>query len=79
MWAEEDGKGTPTFTDAAGEMRSAGLSAAGIEGDLGSASNTTPPEDMEGLEQVGEQGPLAPGAASTMGSGGGPMGQAPSA
>ena len=47
MWAEENGKGQPTYTDAAGELRSAGLSAAGIEGDLGAAGDLSPPEDME--------------------------------
>jgi len=45
-WAEENGKGTPTTTDAAGELRSAGLSAAGIGGDLDSAGDMTAPEDM---------------------------------
>jgi hypothetical protein len=47
LWGEEAGKGEPTHTDAAGEMRSAGLSAAGIEGDLGAAGDMTPPEDMQ--------------------------------
>jgi hypothetical protein len=48
LWGEEAGKGEPTHTDAAGEMRSAGLSAAGIEGDLGASGDMTPPEDMLG-------------------------------
>ena len=48
MWAEENGKGQPTYTDAAGELRSAGLSAAGIEGDLGASADLSAPEDMEG-------------------------------
>ena len=48
MWGEEQGKGQPTMTDAAGELRSAGLSAAGIEGDLGAAADLSGPEDMEG-------------------------------
>jgi len=47
MWAEENGKGQPTYTDAAGELRSAGLSAAGIEGDLGASADLSAPEDME--------------------------------
>ena len=47
LWGEESGKGEPTHTDAAGEMRSAGLSAAGIEGDLGAAGDMTAPEDMQ--------------------------------
>ena len=52
LWAEENGKGQPTFTDAAGELRSAGLSAAGIEGDLGAAGDLSPPEDMESDESL---------------------------
>jgi hypothetical protein len=47
MWAEENGKGQPTDTDAAGELRSAGLSAGGIEGDLGMAGDLSAPDDME--------------------------------
>ena len=61
LWAEENGKGQPTYTDAAGELRSAGLSAAGIEGDLGAAGDLSPPEDMEddlGGEDLG-LGPTA--------------------
>jgi hypothetical protein len=61
MWAEENGKGQPTYTDAAGELRSAGLSAAGIEGDLGAAGDLSPPDDMEddlGSEDLG-LGPTA--------------------
>ena len=61
MWAEENGKGQPTYTDAAGELRSAGLSAAGIEGDLGAAGDLSPPDDMEddlGDEDLG-LGPTA--------------------
>jgi hypothetical protein len=54
MWSEENGKGLPTYTDAAGELRSAGLSAAGIEGDLGAAGDLSGPEDMEG--DVGAEG-----------------------
>ena len=48
LWGEEQGKGQPTYTDAAGELRSAGLSAAGIEGDLGAAADLSGPDDMEG-------------------------------
>jgi hypothetical protein len=54
MWGEENGKGQPTYTDAAGELRSAGLSAAGIEGDLGASADLTGPEDMEG--DIGAEG-----------------------
>jgi hypothetical protein len=62
-WAEENGKGEPTHTDAAGELRSAGLSAAGIEGDLGAAGDMSAPEDMEGGED-GTEGTTPPPAAS---------------
>lgn len=48
LWGEESGKGQPTHTDAAGELRSAGLSAAGIEGDLGMAGDLGMPPEMEG-------------------------------
>jgi len=47
MWAEENGEGMPTSTDAAGELRSAGLSASGIEGDMDMAGDMSAPEDME--------------------------------
>jgi len=60
-WAEENGKGEPTHTDAAGELRSAGLSASGIEGDLGAAGDMEAPEDMA----TGEEGAApSPGAAA---------------
>jgi hypothetical protein len=63
LWGEEQGKGQPTYTDAAGEMRSAGLSAAGIEGDLGAAGDLTAPEGMEGDMAAGAEAPPAVGAA----------------
>ena len=46
LWSEESGKGQPTYTDAAGELRSAGLSAAGISGDLGMAGDLSMPPEM---------------------------------
>jgi hypothetical protein len=46
-WAEENGKGQPSTTDSAGELRGAGISAGGIEGDLGAASDMDAPEDMD--------------------------------
>jgi hypothetical protein len=73
LWAEENGKGEPTATDAAGELRSAGLSASGIEGDLGAAADLTAPEDLQGPEGQGtEPGGAGPGAAPS-----GPAGGAP--
>ena len=47
LWGEESGKGQPSHTDAAGELRSAGLSAAGIEGDIGMAGELDIPSDLE--------------------------------
>jgi hypothetical protein len=64
LWAEENGKGMPTHTDAAGEMRSAGLSAAGIEGDLGMAGDLSAPDGMEGDIPVDMAGTGAPPVAS---------------
>jgi hypothetical protein len=58
LWAEENGKGQPVNTDAASEMRGAGLSAAGIEGDLGAAGDLSAPDDMEGLEEPGMEGEM---------------------
>ena len=59
LWGEEQGKGQPTMTDAAGELRSAGLSAAGIEGDLGAAGDLSSPDDMND-EMSGEEGAASP-------------------
>jgi hypothetical protein len=65
LWSEESGKGQPTTTDAAGELRSAGLSASGIEGDLGAAGDMTAPE---GMTDTGEEtGAPNPGAATQPG------------
>ena len=63
LWAEENGHGQSTHTDAAGELRSAGLSAAGIEGDLGMAGDMDIPDDMEGdipdAQMPGQTPPVA--------------------
>jgi hypothetical protein len=56
LWGEESGKGQPTMTDSAGELRSAGLSAAGIEGDLGAAGDLTAPDDIAGDLEPGTDG-----------------------
>ena len=63
LWGEESGKGEPTNTDAAGELRSAGLSAAGIEGDMGSAEDMSPPEGMEGEGELGGEAGAIPNSA----------------
>ena len=61
MWGEESGKGQASHTDAAGELRSAGITAGGIEGDLSGMSDTTAPEDI--ASEAGEM-PAAGGAPS---------------
>jgi len=66
-WAEENGKGMPTSTDAAGELRSAGLSAAGIEGDMGMAGDFDAPEDLAGDLDASAEGAMPPVAAQPMG------------
>jgi len=63
MWAEENGKGQATNTDAAGELRSAGLSAAGIEGDMGAAGDMDAPEDLAGDLDAPAEGGMPPVAA----------------
>jgi hypothetical protein len=62
LWGEEQGKGQPTHTDAAGELRSAGLSAAGMEGDLGMAGNLAAPADMGMGMDAGMGGSMPPAA-----------------
>ena len=61
-WAEENGKGEATATDSAGELRSAGLSASGIEGDLGMSADMEAPEGMDGIAPGGPSAGTAPGA-----------------
>jgi hypothetical protein len=66
LWGEENGKGQPTITDSAGELRSAGLSAAGIEGDLGAMGDLTGPDDIPSEEDAGATGAeTAPPASTT--------------
>jgi len=65
LWAEESGKGEPTTTDAAGELRSAGISASGLEGDMGMAGDLSAPEDMQAPE--GDMGAGAPPVAAQPG------------
>jgi len=68
MWGEEAGQGTPTHTDASSELRSAGLSASGIEGDLGAAGDLSAPEELQNEPTAGEAVPgagPAPTAAGT--------------
>ena len=60
LWAQENGKGEPSHTDAAGELRSAGLSAGGLEADLGAAADLTAPDDLEGDLGADQQAPVPP-------------------
>ena len=46
LWRQEKGMAPITGTDASGELRGAGLSAAGIDSDLEMAGDTEAPEDM---------------------------------
>ena len=46
LWAEEKGESIPVHTDSAGELRSAGLSQAGIEADIEASAPEGAPEDM---------------------------------
>ncbi len=57
LWAEENGKAQAIPTDSSGEMRSAGISQAGIESDLGDLSDETA-EPMPG-EAGGAGAPAA--------------------
>ena len=74
FWAEENGKGEPTITDAAGELRSAGLSSAGIEGDMSMAGDLTVPEDIASQqpENAGAPG-SSPGNPASTGAAPGPV------
>jgi len=47
LWAEEQGEGSATDTDSAGELRGAGLSAGGIAGDMTTVGDLSAPEGME--------------------------------
>jgi hypothetical protein len=62
LWGEENGKGHPTTTDAAGELRSAGLSASGIAGDADAAGDLSAPDDMD-TSAPGEPSEALPGGA----------------
>jgi hypothetical protein len=59
LWAEENGKSEAVPTDSSGEMRSAGISQAGIESDLGDLTDEAAPPEA-GAAAVG-----APGATPT--------------
>jgi hypothetical protein len=63
LWAEENGQGKSTPTDSSGELRSAGISSAGIESDLSDLSDEAAPPD--GIDATaGAPAAPAPAAAS---------------
>ena len=64
LWAEENGKSKAIPTDSSGEMRSAGISQAGIESDLGDLADEVAPDDAGGAVP-GAPGPAAPTAPVT--------------
>jgi len=47
LWKQEKGMSSVSGTDASGELRSTGISAAGIDSDLELTGDTSAPEDME--------------------------------
>ena len=61
MWKEERGATLTTSTDAAAEMRSAGITPGGIAADIG-AQDVEAPEDMAAASQEGEASPAEPPA-----------------
>jgi hypothetical protein len=61
LWAEENGKGSPVPTDASGELRSAGVSQAGISSDMGSLADETATPDQQAAAGMPAE---APGAAA---------------
>ena len=71
LWKQEKGMSNITGTDASGELRSAGVSAAGIDSDLELSSDTSAPEDM--AQAAGGMPPgTDTGMGMTAGAGGAP-------
>ncbi len=52
LWAEENGKSQAIPTDSSGEMRTAGISQAGIESDLGDLADEAAPPDATATSPV---------------------------
>jgi hypothetical protein len=65
MWSEENGKADTIPTDASGEMRSAGISQAGIEADMGALADEEAPAEIGGAEPSAAPAATAPAAATT--------------
>jgi hypothetical protein len=65
LWAEETGASGSINTDSSGEMRSVGISQAGISADLGNLADTTAPTDLAPAEApAGAEAGTTPGAVS---------------
>ncbi len=76
MWRDEN-LDQGTNLNASAELRSAGITASGIAGDIdGMSGATTPPEDMEGEDGMNPDGEM-PSGMSPVGGGGSPGGAAP--
>ena len=76
MWRDEN-LDQGTNLNASAELRSAGITASGIAGDIdGMSGATTPPDDMEGEEGMNPDGEM-PSGMSPVGGGGGSGGAAP--
>jgi hypothetical protein len=58
MWAEEKGESVPESTDSAGELRSVGLSSAGIQSDAQSSESEEAPTDI--AQEPGAEGGTPP-------------------
>ena len=68
LWAEENGKAKVQETDASSELRSAGVSQAGISGDMGATADLAQPA-APGEMPDAEMGAASPvGGASPVGS-----------
>ena len=61
MWLEENGKGKTIATDSTGEMRSAGISQAGIDADLSDIDEEAPDDMVPPGEQPVPAAPPVPG------------------
>jgi hypothetical protein len=68
LWSEEKAQALPEHTDSAGELRSAGLSMAGIQADTAAADAETAPTDMVPGGEAGPAGapPAPPSPAGAM-------------
>jgi hypothetical protein len=76
MWRDEN-LDQGTNLNASAELRSAGITASGIAGDIdGMSGATTPPDDMEGEDGMNPDGEM-PSGMSPVGGGGSPGGAAP--